>query len=227
MTGIDPDEYIRRLRARGPSGEGPTDWFEPLYAGAVEGETVVPWDRGAPHPLLVQWAEARALSGRGQRAIVVGSGLGEDAEYVARLGFDTVAFDIAETAVRTARQRFPGSPVAYETADLLARPAAWREAFDLVVESYTVQALPDPPRRQAIAAVAQMVRPGGTLIVIAMGRDDDEDPGTAPPWRLTRAEIDAFATAPLRSVRVEDVRDAERPGMRWWRAELVRPATSA
>ena len=79
---------------------------------------------------------------------MVGCGLGDDAEYVSRFGYDTVAFDISESAVRLAQERFPGSTVHYRAADLLAPPAEWRHAFDLVVEIMTVQALPEHLHRR-------------------------------------------------------------------------------
>ncbi|HEY3263006.1 MAG TPA: hypothetical protein VGJ95_22505 [Pseudonocardiaceae bacterium] len=66
----------------------------------------MPWDRTEPHPLLVKWANA--LAGHGRRAVVVGCGLGADAEYVAAVGYATVAFDIADTAVKLARLVAPG-----------------------------------------------------------------------------------------------------------------------
>jgi hypothetical protein len=89
----------------------------------------------------------------------------------------------------------------------------------------TVQALPDPPRGDAIQNVGLLVGPGGTLLVIAMARDDNDDPGQGPPWPLTRAEIDAFATPGLRQVRIDDVRE---PGVaRRWRAEFSRPGRPA
>jgi SAM-dependent methyltransferase len=212
-----------RLAAESLALQDPTGWFERLYAAAEDGTAVVPWDRGAPHPMLVQWVHTRPVEGDGRRALVVGSGLGADAEYVAGLGFDTVAFDISVTAVRAARRRFPDSAVQYLPADLLDPPAHWREAFDLVVESLTVQSLPDPPRRQAIARVRDMVRPGGTLIVIASARDEEDGPIDGPPWPLTRAEIDAFATGGLQPVRIEDIRDGAQRGPRRWRAEFRRP----
>jgi hypothetical protein len=62
-----------------------------------------------------------------------------------------VAFDVAETAIRVARQRHPGTAVDYVVADLLRPPAAWSRAFDLVVEIITVQALAEPSR-SAISA---------------------------------------------------------------------------
>jgi SAM-dependent methyltransferase len=197
-----------------------TGWFEPLYAAAETGDAVVPWDRGAPAPLLVEWAAARALDGRGARAIVVGSGLGDDAEHVASLGFDTVAFDIAPSAVRGARRRFPGSPVEYVAADLLGPPAAWLRAFDLVLENITVQALPDPPRAAAIANIARFVAPGGTLLVLAAAREQ-HDAANGPPWPLTRAEVEAFALGgELETIRIEDLRGQPEPWDRRWRAEF-------
>jgi ubiquinone/menaquinone biosynthesis C-methylase UbiE len=200
--------------------EDPTGWFERLYVQADAGEAVVPWARDEPNRLLVAWAQARGLAGRGRRALVVGSGLGDDAEYVASLGFDTVAFDIAPTAIATARRRFPGSGVEYVVADLLDPPAAWRSTFDFVLESITVQALPPTLHPAATAAVVGMVAPGGTLLVLSAAREAGEDVD-GPPWPLTRAEIDAFAAGELVPVRVEDLRDPSDP-VRRWRVEYRR-----
>jgi len=64
-------------------------------------------------------------------------------------------------------------------------------AFDLVVEIYTLQVLPPELRHTAMDRLAGLVAPSGTLLVICRGRDPDDDPG-AMPWPLTRAELDAF-----------------------------------
>jgi SAM-dependent methyltransferase len=173
--------------------------------------------------MLAEWTAARRLRAVGRRALVVGCGLGEDAEHVAALGFDTVAFDIAPTAVRTARARHANSSVTYVVADLLEPPPEWRAAFDLVVESLTVQALPDDLRPRAIANVARMVGRGGTLLVIAAGRDEGTE-ADGPPWPLTRGEIEAFATDGLQAVRIEEIRDGGAPHGLRWRAELARRA---
>jgi hypothetical protein len=224
MAPIDPDEYSQRLAAESLADDDPTGWFERLYAQARDGEAVVPWARGVPHPMLLEWTRARGVEGSGHRALVVGSGLGDDAQHIASRGFDTVAFDVAPTAIASARRRFPDSPVSYVTADLLDPPAEWSGAFDLVFESITVQALPESLHAKAIANVAGMVAPAGTLLVISGGREEGE-PVDGPPWPLTRAEIDAFAGGGLRTVRLEDVRDADDPTFRRWCAEYARPAT--
>lgn len=217
-----PEEVAGRLAAESIAAGDPTGWFERLYAAAEAGKTAVPWDRGVPSAHLVRWASERGLVGGGKRALVVGCGLGEDAEFVAGLGFQTVAFDISASAIAAARRRFPGSGVDYVTADLLDPPAAWQGAFDLVVECFTLQALPDPPRRVAIGKLGGLLAPDGTLIVIARAREPGE-PDDGPPWALTRAEIDAVAASGLEAVRVEDFVDAAPPGTRRWRAEFRRP----
>lgn len=213
----DPDADALRLAAEAKGN--PTGWFEPLYAEAATGNAIVPWDRDEPNPLLVGWAAG--LTGVGKRAMVVGCGLGRDAEHVASLGFDTTAFDIAPTAVRVARERFPGSVVDYVVADLLAPPAGWAGAFDLVVESITVQSMPLSVRADAIRQVGRMVAPGGELLVIS-GIRGDGVVADGPPWPLTRAEVESFATDDLRVKHIEQAVRPEAPDIKRWRAVFTR-----
>ncbi len=219
----DPDEDVRRISAPAITEGDATGWFDQLYAEAAKGQAVVPWDRGAPHPLLVEWFE-RHERGATKRTLVVGSGFGEDAAYLARQGLGVIGFDISAEAVRAARRRFPSVPVDFRVADLLNPPSEWHQLFDLVVESYTVQALPVRLRRTAVTHETRFVRPGGTLLVLAAARDaaDDELPG--PPWPLTRSDIESFATEGLVAVKVEELR--EPPDIHRWRAVFRRPARS-
>ncbi|MFD1535746.1 class I SAM-dependent methyltransferase [Nonomuraea guangzhouensis] len=208
MTDRDPDADSRRLAAESLAAGDPTGWFERLYAESETGEAIVPWDSQRPHPLLAEW-RLGSEAGVGRRALVVGCGLGDDAEYLSRFGYDTVAFDVSESAVRLAMERFPASTVDYRAADLLAPPKEWRHAFDLVVEIMTVQALPEHLHAPAIASVAGFVRPGGTLLVIASAREEG-GPVFAPPWPLTPSEIASFASDGLIADQIEDLRDPER-----------------
>ena len=105
---LEEEEEARLASASLAAGD-PTGWFDRLYAAGARGQMPVPWRRRQPHPLLAGWASAQELSGAA-RAVVVGCGLGADAEYVASLGFDTTGFDISRTAIRLARQRFPVPP---------------------------------------------------------------------------------------------------------------------
>ncbi|MFD1055248.1 class I SAM-dependent methyltransferase [Terrabacter terrigena] len=176
----------------------------------------MPWDRTDPSPVLRQWAESQGLEGRGRRGVVVGCGLGADAEYLAALGFDTVAFDVAPTAVRVAQDRHPGSAVDYRVADLLDLPEEWLGAFDLVIEVYTVQALPDPPRSDAVRGVRSLVAPGGTLFAVAFRSDGESDATTGPPFALSRGRMQSFEGDGLEAVEVTAVEDER------WRAVFRR-----
>lgn len=218
----DWEEEEVRLLERARAAGDPTGWFDELYAAGASGRITLPWSRTDPHPLLHDWALDTGLRGAGRTAIVVGCALGADAEYVAGLGFETAAFDVSPTAIGLARHRHPGSPVAYEVADLLVPPADWERAFDLVVEIITVQSLPQPFRAQAIAAVGRLVAPGGTLFVVAAAHHDGAPPGPADPWPLTRAEVQAFAADGLVVSSIDMVDAPGRPGDVRWRGVFTR-----
>jgi SAM-dependent methyltransferase len=214
----DWDSESAVLAARALARGRPTAWFEELYAAGERGETTVPWNRTAPAPQLVDWLPGLG-DPAGRRAVVVGCGLGADAELLGAVGFATTAFDIAPTAVETARRRFPDSPVDYRVADLLDPPADWVRGFDVVVEIINAQALPLPLRPAATAAIAALVGPGGRLLVVENVRADGDPPSPRPPWAFTRAEITAFADHGLELLSLE--RTAIAPPR--WRAELRRP----
>jgi hypothetical protein len=102
--------------------------------------------------------------------------------------------------------------VDYRVADLLSPPSEWAQAFDLVVESNTVQALPRSLRAVATASVASFLAPDGTLLVLAAAVDSPSSEG--PPWPLTPSEIAAFAVGGVREVSVERL-DSDRFAGRW------------
>jgi SAM-dependent methyltransferase len=197
----------------------PTAWFERLYREAEDGRAVVPWADLVPNPHLVEWLDAHPIAPG--RVLDVGTGLGDNAEELVRRGHRVTAFDVSATAIARARARFPGSTVDYLVADLLAPPAAWRGAFDLVAETYTLQVLPPRERQGAARALRDAVAPGGILLVIARGREPDDPPG-AMPWPLTRTEIEAIAGDGLVLERIEDFVDAEDPPVRRFRATFRR-----
>lgn len=219
MTDAQPPAD-RRLATQALAANDPTGWFEPLYAEAAAGTSVVPWDRDEPNPLLVDWFRTASLP-QGARGLVIGCGYGTDAEFVASRGIRTTAFDVSPTAIRGARARFPQSPVTYKVADLLNPSPSWDHAFDVVIESITVQSLPLDVRTAAIAAIRNLLAPNATLLVIA---DISTAPATSgPPWPLTRADIDSFTAPDLTQVRVETVARPDASGLHRWRAEFHRP----
>jgi SAM-dependent methyltransferase len=215
-----------RKRARELAAEylqkgDPTGWFEVLYKEAEQGKSIVPWaDRGASLGLIEFW-RTNPQATDGKKALVIACGLGDDAEQLAAWGFATTAFDISETAIRTAHTRFPQSEVDYRVADLFQPPAEWEQNFDFVLEANTVQALPKEFRAGAIERIATFVRPGGKLLAIVRGREANEPEGELP-WPLTRAEMNEFVHAGLSEVAFEDYFDNEEPPARRFRGLYTR-----
>jgi SAM-dependent methyltransferase len=205
------------LAAESIAAGTPTSWFDRLWAEAARGATTMPWDRDVPHPLLDEWVRAQALDGTGKRAVVIGCGLGADAEFLVLFGFDTTGFDLSAAAIGQAQARHPGSAVDYRIADLLDLPADLG-AFDLVVEIFTLQAMPDPPRTQAAAAVRSLVAPCGTLLVIQFRDDRSSAAEQGPPFPLSRDFLTGLAADGLRLVELEEL-----PGP-LWRGVFRRPA---
>lgn len=209
-----------RARELARTSTDPVGWFETLYREAADGRAEVPWADLVPNPHLVDWLDRADASPR--RVLDVGCGYGDNAAELARRGFQVTAFDVSKAAISRARERFADLPVDFQVADVLSPPSAWERAFDLVVEIHTLQVLPPGPRAEALAALAELVAPDGSIVVIARGRNDDDAPGDMP-WPLTRAELRRLADHGLVEVSFEDFVDAETPPVRRFRAVWRRP----
>ncbi len=198
-------------------------WFEELYAQVdSSGFSVVPWADLEPNPNLLAWLDREDVDGKGKSALVVGCGLGDDAEELSRRGFRVTAFDVSGSAVAIAKKRFADSAVEYVAADLLQPPTGWAGKYDLVHEAYTLQVLPRGLRQKALGQLARFVAPSGDLLLIARARDDAEDPGQLP-WPLTRTELDAVTEFGLERITIEDYLDDEVPPVRRFRVVYRRP----
>ncbi len=181
----------------------PSEWFDVLYAEADQDASRIPWADLQVNPHFKRWVEKNKLKGQGKKAIVVGCGLGDDAEFLAHLGFDVTAFDISVKAIQWCSSRFPQSSVHYCVHDLFSLPVEWKGSFDFVLESYTLQALPEKTRMQAMPLIASLVASHGSLLIICRGRDAIEPVGTIP-WPLTHHELNLFSSRGLQEVAFED-----------------------
>jgi SAM-dependent methyltransferase len=215
------DDRATELAAEAIADGEPLAWFDRLYSEAKSGGAVVPWFKAKANPHLEAWIARQTTEWTGKRALVVGCGLGDDAECLAELGLQVTAFDLSPTAISWCQQRNPDSKVEYVSANLLQLPKAWLGAFDLVFESYTLQAMPIELRAPAIKSVASLPAPNGTLLLICRGREADE-PLTQPPWPLTREDIDQFTTEGLNIRRFEDFSGQESPPVRRFGVEMGR-----
>lgn len=213
---------LKRLAADSLKTGDPTSWFEILYQSAEGNTEAIPWAHLTANSLLMEWLTRHQGAGEGKRALVVGCGLGDDAEALSGAGYAVTAFDVSAEAIAWCQRRFPDSAVQYTVADLLALPDEWHGRFDLIVEAYTLQSLPEEALRvQAADQLARCLATGGSLLVICRARDAQDERGTMP-WPLTREEVMVFSRLGLQEVTLEELRDEDEPSVRRFRAHYRR-----
>ncbi len=203
----------------------PDQPFEEIYAQAGDHLDTIPWAALAASPALIAWLDSDIAPRPcdGARALVVGCGLGDDAEELAGRGWRTAGFDLSPTAIARCHDRFPDSVVEYQVADLFSLPARFTGAFELVVEIRTLQSLPLEVRAPAVTAIARTVAPGGVAYVRCFGREPGQPAGRRP-WPVSRDELAGFERVGL-SVRSFD--QAGPPGGRMFTIVYERPRVSA
>ncbi len=184
----------------------PAGWFEEVYANAVSGTGVVPWAFMQPSEMFTEWAQATNLDGEDKTALVVGCGLGDDAEGLAGYGFNVTAFDISHTAIKQCKERFPKTTVTYQQADLLNLPDEWRGKFDFVLENRTIQALPFDLAERVISIISGLVADDGRVLVLCHGRDPEQE-ATGIPWALSSTELAYFEQNGLKQIALDEFDD--------------------
>ncbi len=183
-------------------------FFEAVYENAEGDAALVPWADLKAKQQLDDWLDSNPS--KTGKAIDVGCGLGDNAERLAKAGYETTAFDFSKKAIEWATSRFSNSPVAYHHADLFNLPDAWRGSFDLVHECYTLQAIPPATLAQSVPAVASLVAPGGTLLVYTRTRENGTDV-EGPPWPLEEKVAMSFDQHGFQLITAEEF-TVERPG---------------
>jgi len=195
-------ERARQLATQFAEEGDATGWFDALYREAAGDNEKIPWADLEPNKYFRAWAERLGLKGNGRKALVVGCGLGDDAVYLDDLGFDVTGFDISPTAIQWAKRLHAERNIQFEVADLFEPFRGWLGIFDFVLEVYTIQPLPLEMRERAIDAVAAFVAPGGELVVVTRGREDEE-PVEELPWPLSRKDLSRFEADGLKQTHFE------------------------
>ncbi len=163
--------------------ENPLSWFEELYDSSRRDRKLIPWDWMEPHPFLVEWLEENQHIGS---ALVVGSGLGEDAAFLHDKGWEVTAFDVSESAIEWAKQLHKGTKIDWSVGDLLQPDDSWLGRFDLVLEVHILQAIPEEIRNRAYRNLAPLLASEGFLVCIGRLDEETAEKENTPPWPLSR-----------------------------------------
>jgi 2-polyprenyl-3-methyl-5-hydroxy-6-metoxy-1,4-benzoquinol methylase len=155
-----------------------TRTFEEMYKG------VPPWEIDGPQSEVVHLAEHGELR---SQVLDVGCGTGENALYLAGLGYEVLGIDIVPTAIEKALRKAKERSLAatFLAWDALNLPRLERK-FNTVIDSGFFHALPNKKRPVFVRSLADVLNPGGTYFMMCFS---EHEPGSWGPRRVTQAEI--------------------------------------
>ncbi len=134
-----------------------------------------PWDIGKPQPAIVRLASEGGIAGE---VLDVGCGTGENALYIASLGFSVLGVDVAETALEIAREKANSREIEvwFAAGDALQLERLGR-MFETVLDCGLFHTLDGDERLRYVASLASVTEDGATLYVLCFS---DEGPDTGP-----------------------------------------------
>jgi len=144
----------------------------------------MPWEKGEPSPGLVDFLAQHRDLPRG-RVAIPGCGTGHDVRAWAAAMFEAHGFDLAQSAIRLAREKTPpGLTASFQQGNFLTdTPSA---PFDWLFEHTLFCAINPEQREDYVAAVRRWLKPNGNFLAIFYMIPDTE----GPPFGTTREEIE-------------------------------------
>ena len=211
MKNFDPIAYTKMVKSY-QDEDKPTAWFDSIYIDAQGDHRAVFWADLEPSAYLLKWLKKHILKSTQAKAIVIGCGVGDDAEALSQSGYEVTAFDISAEAIRLCKKRYPDSAVNYLVADLFDYPSQWADNFELVYECNTIQVLPGKYRVQARDAMVSLLASDGYILVSCRSRLKGEQEDDIP-LALDKDEIDGFIRCGLNEESFEAYNDSQFPAV--------------
>jgi len=143
-----------------------------------------PWDIGRPQAEIVRLAEAGEIRGG---VLDAGCGTGENALFLAGLGFNVTGIDGAGAAIRKAKEKSRGrrASAVFLEWDALEISGLGKR-FETVIDCGLFHVFSDEERPLYVEGLSSVLVPGGTFRMLCFS---EMEPGDWGPRRVTQQEI--------------------------------------
>lgn len=188
------------------------DFFESAYEG------IPPWDIGRPQKEITRLAEDGEISGR---VLDAGCGTGENALYLAGIGFEVWGIDAVPAAIKKAKEKAVerGINVNFLVFDAL-KLSSLKAKFDTIIDSGLFHVFSDEERPIYAESLSSVLVSGGKYFMLCFS---EHEPGTYGPRRVTQAEIRSTFG---KGWRINYIREAELEstfeGVKAWMSSITR-----
>jgi len=155
-----------------------------FFNSAYEGTP--PWDIGRPQKEFIQLRADGEISGK---VLDAGCGTGENALYLASLGFEAWGIDAALSAIKKAKEKAKkrGIKVNFMAGDALKLQSI-KNKFDTIIDCGLFHVFSDEERPIFAASLYSALYPNGKYFMLCFS---EHEPGSYGPRRVTQAEIRA------------------------------------
>lgn len=167
------------------------NFFESIYKNADKDKlSDIPWATLSPNKHLLKYLNEKDDMTYGE-ALVIGCGLGDDAEALSQMGYTVDAIDISPTAIAMAKERFSGNDIDFRVEDIFKLPSFMLGKYDFVFESRTIQSLDPKYKNELTKSISTLLARNGELLLHTNIQNDNENLG-GPPWPLYRNDLLMF-----------------------------------
>jgi len=179
-----------------------------------------PWRVGRPQDAIIRLAENGLIGGD---VLELGCGAGDNALFLAEVGYDVCGVDVAARAIAEAQAKALARELTAEfvTADVLHMPALERR-FDTVIDCGLFHTFTNESRALYRRSLAAVMRPGSSLFLLCVSDEEESDWGG--PRRITRRELhDCFnGRFAIESIEPTRYRNALNPqGSKSWLVRIL------
>lgn len=148
-------------------------------------------------PWLDRWLPAIGARASGRPVLEIGCGDGDDTRTLVNAGFDVMAFDLSDAAVRRARQAAPAARI--EQRDIRDPLPQTGNGFGVVIASLSLHYFPWSETLDIAARIHRVLAPGGLLLCRLNSTEDHHfgargHPVIEPHYHLVNGSPKRFFT---------------------------------